>query len=297
MNELNIEIGGAAGQGLQSAGFLLGKSFVRAGHFVFAIQDAMSRIRGGHNFFQLRVSDQPIAAMTARPDIVVALDSESVDAHESELVSGGILLYDEEASNHGAEAAQRLHMPFKKLATEIGGMAVHANTVALGAVFGLLDFDLSITKKLIEELFAGQDAVQTNIKALDAGYNYARDKRPNGFSKRIAAIEAPRRMFLTGNEAIALGAIAANCRFISAYPMSPSSSIITYLANREAQADIVTEQAEDEIAAINMAFGASLSGVRAMTATSGGGLALMVETLSLSRYRYRGFAKSISESK
>ncbi len=280
MTELNIKLGGFAGQGLQRAGHILSQALVRSGYHVFAIQDAMSRIRGGHNFYQLRVRSEPVAAMTNQVDLLIALDAESVSLHRHELVEGGLVIVDGDTVDLEIDDKHIVDLPMKKLAVETGGKPLFSNTVALGFIAGLLELGLDPLNALFKESFKKGDLAEKNAKAAAAGYELAAAEKGR-FKKSLPPKDGPRRMFLNGNEAAALGAIAADCRFMSAYPMSPSTGIITYLAKTEDHTGLVTEQAEDEIAAVNMAFGAAMAGVRSMTATSGGGMALMSEAISL----------------
>ncbi len=283
MTELNIKFGGAAGQGLQSAGSILGKMFVRGGLYAFAIQDNMSRIRGGHNFMQLRIKDEPVFAMAGTVDLLVALDKETVTAHIGELSSNGLLIIDRETLKVDTEDERIVDLPMKKMAMEKGGKPLFANSASLGFIAGLIGFGLEGLKVLFEETFPKGDLAEKNYLTAEAGYNYALENFKNRFSISIKPLPNPKpKMFINGNECVALGALAADCRYMAAYPMSPSTSIIMYLSQVEDRVQIVTDQAEDEIAAVNLAFGAAMGGVKSMTATSGGGMALMSETISLS---------------
>jgi len=282
MTELNIKLGGAAGQGLQSAGFILGKMFVRAGYHAFAIQDNMSRIRGGHNFLKLRIKDAPVSAMTNAVDILVALDRDTVSAHLDELGPDGVLLVDKESFKIESDDPRILDVPMRKIAMETGGKPLFSNTVALGFIAGLVNCGLDGLDTLFKETFKKGDAAEKNIAAAKAGHDLAVETSAGRCSISLPPLpNPPKRMFLNGNEAIALGAAAADCRYMAAYPMSPSTTIIMYLSQVEERIDLVTDQAEDEIAAVNLAFGAAMAGIRSMTATSGGGMALMSETISL----------------
>ncbi|MDD5306278.1 MAG: 2-oxoacid:acceptor oxidoreductase subunit alpha [Deltaproteobacteria bacterium] len=281
MIDLSIKIGGAAGQGLQTVGALLGKAFVRGGYQVLAVQDTMSRIRGGHNTFQIRVKDGPVRAMCRGVDLLVALDRESLEVDMKDLKPGGIAICDRAALKVEGNDPRVLDAPLEKLAVAETGKKVAANVVSTGVVLGLLDFGTQHMEKLVADGFGTPELAQGNVRAVRAGHDLARKDLASRFAHPIRPATGPRRMLLTANDAICLGAIAAGCRFMSAYPMSPSTSILTYLAGSGDRVGLVTEQAEDEIAAINLALGASMGGVRAMTATSGGGFALMVETLSM----------------
>ncbi|MGC1454614.1 MAG: 2-oxoacid:acceptor oxidoreductase subunit alpha [Nitrospirota bacterium] len=281
--DYSIKIGGEAGQGIQTIGDALGHTFARAGYHVFTNQDYESRIRGGHNFYQIRFSDRPVSAPRDAIDILVALDKESIPLHERELTAHGKIIYDSETLKETHDKPAFLDIPFVKLAMEHGGDRIMANAVATGAVLGILGMDLDILMDLIAETFAkkGEKVVAANKNAAMAGY----DRSFNGCAECNFSLlpdgSAKPLMLVGGVESIALGALASGCKFYSAYPMTPSTGIMNYLATKEKEYGVVVEQAEDEIAAINMALGASFAGVRAMTGTSGGGFALMVEGLSL----------------
>jgi 2-oxoglutarate ferredoxin oxidoreductase subunit alpha len=281
--DYSIKIGGEAGQGIQTIGDTLARVFARSGFHVFSHQDYESRIRGGHNFYQLRLSSNPISASRERVDILVALDHESIVRHEQELMPNGRVLYDSSALKLKHEGALFLDIPFEKSALEQGGSKIMSNTVATGAVLGMLGMELAPLLDIITTTFKkkGVEIIMANRSAALAGYQAAAKsctKCPFNLSRDSSAKP---KLLLGGAEAIALGAIASGCKFYSAYPMTPSTGIMNYLAAKEKEYGIVVEQAEDEIAAINMALGASFAGARAMTGTSGGGFALMTEGLSL----------------
>lgn len=279
--DYSIKIGGEAGQGIQTIGDTLARVFSRAGYHVFTHQDYESRIRGGHNFFQIRFSDKPVTASREKIDILIALDRESIDQHEKELAPGGQIIYDSATLKQKQEKSYFLDIPFVNLAVDHGGSKIMANVVATGATLGILGMELDILLAIIKDAFKkkGEDVIRANIKAAVAGHNYA-IKQCLKCSFSTVPLSKP-KMLIAGNEALALGAIAAGCKFYAAYPMTPSTGIMNYIASKADEYGIVVEQAEDEIAAINMALGASFAGVRAMTGTSGGGFALMVEGLSL----------------
>lgn len=279
--DYSIKIGGEAGQGIQTVGETLSRLFARAGYYVFTHQDYESRIRGGHNFYQIRISDKPITASRTPIDILVALDRESIVQHERELSPTGHVLYDSSYIKEKYEKANFLDVPLFELAVKHGGSKIMANTVAVGAVVGMLGMKPDIMYELIKKTFKkkGSEVIEANLRASEAGYNFAREKCLT-CSFMVSGFESP-KMLITGNEAIGAGACASGLKFYSAYPMTPSTGILNFVADKAREFGIVVEQAEDEIAAINMALGASFAGVRAMTGTSGGGFALMVEGLSL----------------
>jgi 2-oxoglutarate ferredoxin oxidoreductase subunit alpha len=282
MMDYSIKIGGEAGQGIQTIGNTLARVFSRTGYHVFTHQDYESRIRGGHNFYQVRFADKPVSASREGIDILVALDKSSILLHEQELSENGLIVYDSTGIKQKYEKSHFLDVPFVNLAVEHGGNKIMANTTAIGAVLGMLGMELDVLKTVFQDAFKkkGQEVIEGNIQAALAGYNYAKENCTL-CSFTIPAREDKNLMLINGVEAIGLGAINSGCKFYSAYPMTPSTGIMNYIASKEEDYRIIVEQAEDEIAAINMALGASFAGVRAMTGTSGGGFALMVEGLSL----------------
>jgi 2-oxoglutarate/2-oxoacid ferredoxin oxidoreductase subunit alpha len=279
--DYTIRIGGEAGQGVQTIGDTLAKVFARAGYHAFIHQDYESRIRGGHNFYQIRVSDKPVASSKDRMDIVIALDKPSITNNRDGLAEGGVIVYDSSILKEEHEGDSFLDVPFVDLATKDGGSSIMANTVATGAVLGMLGMDLDIFVTVIGELFEkkGSKTIEENQRAAERGREFA------VANCKRCAFKAPPvgtgHMLIDGNTAIGLGALVSGCRFYTAYPMTPSTGVLNFMAAKSEEYGVVVEQAEDEIAAINMAIGASFAGVRSMTGTAGGGFALMVEGISL----------------
>lgn len=276
--DYSIKIGGQAGQGIQTIGDTLSRVFSRAGFNVFTHQDYESKVRGGHNFYQIRISEKPVMCSKEKVDIIVAFDHASIVQHEKELNETGIIIYDSSLIKKKYEKDNFIDIPFQKLALD---KKIMSNSVATGAVLGILEMKLDILNEIIEEFFKkkGQDVVKSNIEAILAGYNYA-SKNCQKCSFKLPQISNP-KLLVAGNDAIAAGAIVSGCKFYSAYPMTPSTGIMLYISSKAKEYGIIVEQAEDEISAINMALGASFAGVRSMTGTSGGGFALMSEGLSL----------------
>lgn len=275
-NSIVILVGGEAGQGLVTIGQLMAKALVRAGYEVCVVQDYQSRIRGGHNTFVIRTGLDAFHAPSEKVDILVALNAETLALHKHQLTPGGIVLADEALDAEGFNA---LRIPFKKLAPK----TVYENVVALGVVASALCKDLGHLEDLLRETFAkkGQEVVEQNLAVLRAAYAWVRTQ-DYSFACMPPPPEKPgQRLMLTGNEAVALGALAAGCNFCSFYPMTPGSSVALSLAEHAKDMGTVVEQAEDEIAAANMAVGAACAGARAIVPTSGGGFALMVEAVSL----------------
>lgn len=281
-NELTIRIAGEAGQGMQTVGFALCKLFKNVGLHVFANQDYMSRIRGGNNFFQIRAGGKPLEALRAKSDIVVALDKGSVELHRPTLAPGGRLVLDKKRFAVGGSDSAFFDIPFYTIAAHTGGSELYSNSVAFGIVAGMMKFDRAAVEAVMRGVFSDKspDIAAKNTAAAGAGYEAAlKNCVCEGFSLKAGTV--PGAMLMNGNDALSLGVIRAGCKFYSAYPMTPSTGVMDFLAHYARNFGIVVEQAEDEIAAINMAIGASAAGVRAMTGTSGGGFALMAEGVSL----------------
>lgn len=280
--ELNIMVAGAAGQGMQTIGFILGKILVRGGYEVFAIQDNESRIRGGHNFFHIRVSERPVRAAAIPLQALIALNQESIEKHRDVVESSGIIIFDSEKCEVSRGDGRLLGIPLERIAIDKGGNRLFENSVAIGAMLAILGWDFQRLEDFLKGYFVAKaDMVEGNVKAALAGYESALKKAEGYKGLQIKPRGSEPKMFISGHEAVAIGALASGCQFMSAYPMSPSTSIMMYLAGKADDFDMVVEQAEDEIAAINMAIGASYGGIRSLTATSGGGFSLMVEAFGL----------------
>ncbi len=278
--DINLMVGGEAGQGVQSVGFVLSKALARGGFHIFADQDYDSRIRGGHNFFRVRARDTEVGTISETLDLLLALNQETVDLHWQRMARDGVIV-----ANDGKVQAPGdvnfLPVPLERLAEEKAGAKLMANTVGLGAALGLAGYDLEILNNVIREHFGAGEIAEGNVVAAGAGYEFARDNFKGEWGNGLTPIGDGRRMLLTGNESISLGALAAGCKFMAAYPMTPATSIMEYLAAQSKEFDLVMVHAEDEISVINMIIGAAYAGARAMTATSGGGFCLMVEGLGL----------------
>ncbi len=284
--QISLRIAGEAGQGMQTIGEALCRMFKNAGLHVFANQDAMSRIRGGNNFFQVRVSSQPVYALRRCPDCLVALDKASIAAHQAALAKDGVIVVDRQKFALNETDPRYFDVPMYALAVEAGGKDIFVNSVACGVIAGISGIGFNYVEQVLTAAFGSkeEDIVRKNVSAARAGYDYTASRLKSPL--RVIPAQDDRvpdtsRLVMTGNDSIALGAIQAGCSFYSAYPMSPSTGIMNYLAHSARDFGIIVEQAEDEIAAVNMAIGASFAGARSMTATSGGGFALMAEGISL----------------
>ncbi|MDP2643439.1 MAG: 2-oxoacid:acceptor oxidoreductase subunit alpha [Desulfobacterales bacterium] len=275
--DITVTIGGEAGQGIQTVGEIIALVCKKSGLFVMANNDFESRIRGGHSFFQVRISDKPVRAPHHRIHLLVALNQDAYRFHKDSMASGGLVLMDDPGA---AMKKDVVPIPFNELAGKAGGK-ITANTVAAGACLSVLGAPLKIFKAVLKDLFEskGPEILESNHTAAQLGYEAAAGTRLQWTLAR--KVKASRGVLINGSKAIALGALAADCRMAAFYPMSPATEIMNQLAGYSDRFPVVVEQAEDEISAANMIIGASFAGVRSMTATSGGGFCLMTEALGL----------------
>jgi 2-oxoglutarate ferredoxin oxidoreductase subunit alpha len=288
-NDLTFTIGGEAGQGLESSSAGFAHALAHGGLHIFTLMDYRSRIRGGHNFAQIRVHSEPIYSHRDDIHLLLALSEESIRRHLDELVAGGGIVFDADMpvaedlkSQMEASPVQPFAMPLKRMATELGGSAVMMNTAAMAAAAGVMSYPLSYIEAIIRQNFKkkGAEVTDANLKVADAAYTFAVKEYAPRFEHKLEPIAgAPPRMLLNGNEAFGFGALAGGCRFVSGYPMTPGSPVLEWLAGRADKHGIVVKHTEDEVAAICMAIGAGHVGARALTPTSGGGFSLMVEAL------------------
>ncbi len=278
--EVNILVGGAAGQGMDTVMNLLGKALAREGYGLIYTKDYMSRVRGGHNFSRLRIAPGNPWTNFQSADILVALNEETYNVHCANLSPSGRIIFDPQYFNLPEDEDRGVPVELEKLAVEAGGK-VMANTVAVGALLVLVGMQSETVEGLLKETFAAKEGIaEKNIAALKAGMAAASSYCSACFSLP-SKNEGSKRLFIDGNQVLGMAALASGCRFLSAYPMTPATGVMNYLAAKSKTYPVVVEQAEDEIAAINMALGASYTGLRSLTCTSGGGFALMVEGLSL----------------
>ena len=289
VNNLNWKIGGEAGYGILSAGEIFAYACAHGGLETCAYLEYPSLIRGGHNTYQVLVREDNVQSHSSQVDLLVALNKETIDRHLTEVVKDGALVYDSNEKDLRDYVCSRadagcLGVPLEDLTKQAGGEKVMRNMVAVGVSFGLVKYPYDFIVELIDQVFSkkGAKMVQLNQAAAKAGYDYAQTNFAEKFDYQLKVkLNKDQRMLINGNEAIALGAIKAGLKFYAAYPMTPATSILHYLVAQERDYKLVVKQTEDEIAAMNMVVGASFAGVRSMTATSGGGFALMSEALGL----------------
>lgn len=267
----NILVGGAAGQGIDTTVSTLEKLLKKSGYYVFSTRDVMSRVRGGHNFSIIRFGSEALPSHSDLIDGIIAFNLETITEHKDKLKDNGFILCD---SNLPVDDPKAIRLNMEESAKNIGNPRVFG-TIATGVILKLFGESLDYAEEVIKQSVKSQ-YFDINIRAIKEGYDMvqARYDHINSNFKDW--------LLLSGNQSIALGAIAGGLKFYAAYPMSPSTSIMEYLASKSISTDIVVEQAEDEIAAINMAIGGYYAGARSMTGTSGGGFSLMVEALGLS---------------
>lgn len=273
---INIVIGGEAGQGLVTVGEFLARALVRAGYAIVVTQDYLSRIRGGHNTFAIRVDRHKVLAPTEAIDLLVALSADSLTIHKAQLSPRALVLAD---ARHDLAGIPGLAIPYQELCPK----PLYENMAALGVLGSLLCLDPSWITDLIREKFAGKEesVVAANVQVFRAAMEWTAAQKAS-FACLAPPERTEKRLMLHGNEAIALGALAAGVNFCSFYPMTPGTSVIQTLIDHADAMGLVAEQAEDEIAAITMAIGAAYAGARSLVSTSGGGFALMTEGVSLS---------------
>jgi 2-oxoglutarate ferredoxin oxidoreductase subunit alpha len=270
MEELSILVGGKAGDGIRQAGQTLARLLNRIGYRIFFYDDYPSLIRGGHNFSIIRASKKKIQAHKEKVDLIVALNQDAVDKHRHRLNSGGIILYDSEKVE-----AQGVGIDFMGIVKALEGTPIMRNTAAIGALAKLLNIEWSILESDITDTI--EKAVDLNLKIAQSAYD--------SIEKAWLSVPKLNQKMLplvSGNEAIALGAVQAGLNMYIAYPMTPASAILHYLAEHENDLGVVTVHPESEIGVVLMALGAAYAGAKAMVGTSGGGFALMTEALSLS---------------
>jgi 2-oxoglutarate ferredoxin oxidoreductase subunit alpha len=270
-NFMNILIGGEAGQGLQTIGPLFAKSLVRSGFSVHVTQTYESRVRGGHNIFSIRAGTKKVLAPQEAIDILIALNEETIELHKDEISSEALVLGNAEWKR---QEKGWVGLPLKEFGKEI-----YWNTALVGIAAKLLGLDEKTIFKTTEDVF-GKERFEGNQKILETSFRWLQEN-PVEWEPLSSVSNPSRRLLMNGHEAIALGAVSAGMKFCSFYPMSPSTSIAQNIIEWSKEMGVIVEQAEDEIAAINMAIGASYAGVPSMVPTSGGGFALMVETVSL----------------
>jgi len=285
VNDMVIRIGGESGEGIVTIGEIFVRIAAFSGLEVYTFRTFPAEILGGHVTFQARIADKPVLSQGDDIDVLVSLNQEGYDKHIGELRSGGVVLYDSTSAtpSRGDDDDLLYGIPVDELARSIDFVRGR-NLIMIGAMVQLFGLPLDKAEQMVHRrLGRFKDLLPKNFEALVLGYDYASEhftRRPPIYLEPPLE-ESKEGLVMTGNQALALGAITAGCRVYAGYPITPATDIMEFLARELPKVGGVVIQAEDEIAAINMAIGASFAGVRAMTATSGPGLSLMIEAMGL----------------
>ncbi|WP_071459517.1 2-oxoacid:acceptor oxidoreductase subunit alpha [Bacillus massilinigeriensis] len=286
INQLSWKVGGQQGEGIESTGEIFSIALNRLGYYLYGYRHFSSRIKGGHTNNKIRVSTTQVRSISDDLDILVAFDQETIDVNYRELNDHGIIMADSKFDPKSPEdyKAAMYAVPFTEIATELG-TSLMKNMVAIGATSAVLDLDISVFEEVVNEIFGrkGQQVVEKNMEAIKSGYEYMKEKLDGNIqTMQLEKADGKKRLFMIGNDAIALGALAGGCRFMAAYPITPASEIMEYLIKKLPALGGSVIQTEDEIAAVTMAIGANYGGVRALTASAGPGLSLKMEAIGLS---------------
>ncbi|MBV8748522.1 MAG: 2-oxoacid:acceptor oxidoreductase subunit alpha [Candidatus Eremiobacteraeota bacterium] len=288
LNSVEVMFGGQAGDGSLTTGDLIAGVFKRMGLEVYTYKDFPSRIRGGHTNYVIRASEHENYGTADAVDALVAFDLEAVQAHIEEMRPGGFVVFDNTSETVPDDVRRDdvtwYEIPLAKIAKEQLGLELVRNTISLGVLGALIGMDPEIVRHDVRGVYQrkGEKVVDLNMRAIEAGETYVREHfadRPSGYG--LVASADGDRLIMMGNDAIAYGALVAGCRFMAGYPITPATDILEWMSKQLPKFGGVVVQAEDELAAITMTLGAAFAGVRAMTATSGPGQALMTEAIGL----------------
>ncbi|ANS74073.1 2-oxoglutarate ferredoxin oxidoreductase subunit alpha [Paenibacillus yonginensis] len=285
ISQLSWKIGGQQGEGVESTDRIFSTALNRLGYYLYGYRHFSSRIKGGHTNNKIRISTSPIRAISDDLDILVAFDQESIDLNAHELCQDGVIVADAKFNPTvpDGSSAKLFAVPITAIAEELG-TSLMKNMVASGASWALLGLPLEVFNKAVEEEFGrkGQAIVDKNVEAVKRGAEYVLELAGGPLERfQLEPADGKEKLFMIGNDAIGLGAVAAGCRIMSAYPITPASEIMEYLIKKLPKFGGTVVQTEDEIAAITMAIGANYAGVRTMTASAGPGLSLMMEAIGL----------------
>ncbi|MDI3269457.1 MAG: 2-oxoacid:acceptor oxidoreductase subunit alpha [Bacillota bacterium] len=283
LNEFAWMVGGQQGEGIESSGDILATVLARQGYHVYGYRVFSSRIKGGHTSYRVRASTRPVRTPNEDIHLLVAFDQETIDIEGPQVVPGGVIAADSHFKPQlpPGLSANLLDIPLTELAKESGNPLAR-NVVAMGATAYVLSLRLEPFHDLIRDRWGrkGEEVVAQNIQALESGYRFA-EENLKGLRFEVEAGDGRSRPALLGNYLMSIGAMAAGCRVMAAYPITPASDIMEYLVRKLPQYGGVVLQMEDEIAAITTCIGAGFAGARAMTATAGPGFSLMQEALGL----------------
>ncbi len=284
MEDISIVLCGEAGQGIETIEDILTKILKGSKYNIFAVKEYMSRVRGGSNSTEIRVSQKPIRAYVDRIDLLFALSNKSLDHLKDRISDNTIIFGDKEIIG---DIQKVIDIPLSKITKKIGS-SVYSNTVTAGIICGMLNVSEYEFRNFITKFFEkkGEPIINKNLEAASEGFELAKKIIESGVTIKVKKSEELSRdiskdILISGKDAVALGALAGGCNFISGYPMSPATGILSFMSTYSKEFEVVAEQSEDEISAINMAIGSWYAGGRGMITTSGGGFALMEEGVSL----------------
>ncbi|AHN21001.1 2-oxoacid:acceptor oxidoreductase subunit alpha [Lysinibacillus sphaericus] len=286
LHQLSWKVGGQQGEGIESTGEIFSMAMNRLGYFLYGYRHFSSRIKGGHTNNKITVRPTEVRSIADDLDILVAFDQETIDVNYKELTEKGIILADAKFEPVKPEdsKAPLFAVPFTEVAAELG-TTLMKNMVAIGATASLLNLEDAVFQNVVDDIFGkkGEEVVQKNMEAIARGHDMMNELLGDRVGEwALAPADGKRRMFMIGNDAVALGALAAGTRFMAAYPITPASEIMEYLIKKLPKFGGAVIQTEDEIAAATMAIGANFGGVRSFTASAGPGLSLMMEAIGLS---------------
>jgi 2-oxoglutarate ferredoxin oxidoreductase subunit alpha len=302
VNDFTVKFANVNGSGSASANALVMKSIFRMGVPVVGKNFFPSNIQGLPTWYEIRVTREGWRARTGRVDIMVAMNAETYARDVREVVPGGCLLYDStwpRSSLHAREDIRAFGVPFAQLCNEhfegARARTLMKNIMYAGALAALIDLDLEVIRALLAETFAKKPAlVDSNMKAIEIGYRYAKEHFECPLATRIERMDATRgHVMIDGNTAAALGCVYAGATVGAWYPITPSTSLMDAFRSfcarlrtdpKTGRRDYVVVQAEDELAAIGIVIGAMWNGARAFTPTSGPGISLMQEFIGLAYY-------------
>lgn len=290
MQRISLKITGAQGQGINAIGEILAKGLKRSGYCIFGYREYMSLIKGGHASYQLDVSDQAIRSTETQVNVLVALNHHGLEQNLREVKKGGVVVHETADWKFSTSDQQFLKeseirvvcLPIDEVLRKLKAKPILSNVLFASFVWASLGQGSDVLKALVAEKFARKkDLLDLNMRCIEEGFTLAA-----AHAEVRVTLPAPQdrwrnHLLLTGSHAMGLGAVHAGVRFYAGYPMTPSSPLLSYIADIQGKTGLVVKQAEDEITAAQMASGAMFMGTRALTATSGGGFDLMSETLSM----------------
>ena len=284
-NQLSWKVGGQQGEGIESTGEIFSIALNRLGYYLYGYRHFSSRIKGGHTNNKIRVSTKQVRTIADDLDVLVAFDQETIDVNYKELHKNGIILADTKFDPKAPldTEATLYSVPFSDIASGLG-TSLMKNMVAIGASSAVLGLNIQVFTEVVNEIFGrkGASVVEKNLEAVQAGYDFMMEQLDNKVGVlQLAEADGKKRLFMIGNDAIAMGALAGGTRFMAAYPITPASEIMEYLIKHLPKFGGTVIQTEDEIAACTMAIGANYAGVRSLTASAGPGLSLMMEAIGL----------------